>query len=197
LANTIAAAFASDHQIPVIFTSQPPPDEPLPPQTNLADAYAILRKLKKAEKSTSPAPHTSLGVSAYVQASSPLRRYGDLLAHYQIKAFLKNGPLPFGRDELVEIMGHQDAVSAEASRMERNRTRYWQLVYLSEHGDEIFDALVLAVLDNRNGGTVLLPSLAMRCNVAFQTRLAPGDVIRTQVISVNPRKDELHLKHVV
>ena len=29
-------------------------------------------------------PHAGLGLSGYVQFSSPIRRYGDLLAHYQV-----------------------------------------------------------------------------------------------------------------
>lgn len=32
-----------------------------------------------------PLPHASLGLPAYVQISSPIRRYTDLLAHWQIK----------------------------------------------------------------------------------------------------------------
>lgn len=31
-----------------------------------------------------PTPHAALGVSAYVQFTSPIRRYTDLLAHYQV-----------------------------------------------------------------------------------------------------------------
>ena len=34
-------------------------------------------------------PHSALGVEGYVQISSPIRRYGDLLAHYQLKAVLR------------------------------------------------------------------------------------------------------------
>lgn len=31
-----------------------------------------------------PSPHAALGLSAYVQFTSPIRRYTDLLAHYQV-----------------------------------------------------------------------------------------------------------------
>lgn len=35
---------------------------------------------------TAPIPHAALGLLGYVQFSSPIRRYGDLLAHYQVRA---------------------------------------------------------------------------------------------------------------
>lgn len=31
-------------------------------------------------------PHAGLGLPAYVQVTSPIRRYSDLLAHWQLKA---------------------------------------------------------------------------------------------------------------
>ena len=32
-----------------------------------------------------PQPHAALGLPAYVQFTSPIRRYSDLLAHYQVR----------------------------------------------------------------------------------------------------------------
>ena len=32
-----------------------------------------------------PAPHAALGLPAYVQFTSPIRRYTDLLTHYQVR----------------------------------------------------------------------------------------------------------------
>lgn len=32
-----------------------------------------------------PTPHAALGLPAYLQFTSPIRRYTDLLAHYQVR----------------------------------------------------------------------------------------------------------------
>ncbi len=197
LANTIAANYAIRNALPVIYQTQPPPDEPPGPTDTLARAWAVLRTLKKAEKSTIPSPHSSLGVPAYVQASSPLRRYADLLAHHQIKAHLAQEPPPFSPELLVEIMGHQEVVTAEAARLERARVRYWQLVWLEARVGEQFDAILLSDPDGRGHVTAYLPALALRCALTIGGRLAAGDVVQIQVIGVHPRRDELHLKHVV
>ena len=39
--------------------------------------------------------HKGLGLDAYVQAISPVRRSCDLAVHYQLKAFLRGDSLPF------------------------------------------------------------------------------------------------------
>ena len=39
-------------------------------------------------------PHSGLGLQAYVQVTSPLRRYNDCLVHRQLKAFATKQPLP-------------------------------------------------------------------------------------------------------
>jgi hypothetical protein len=38
---------------------------------------------------TTPAPHFNLGLSMYTKITSPLRRYGDMIAHWQVEAALR------------------------------------------------------------------------------------------------------------
>ncbi|ODM18242.1 hypothetical protein SI65_06113 [Aspergillus cristatus] len=66
--------------------------------------------------SSTPLHHTTLGLDAYVKSTSPLRRYSDLLAHYQIEAALRaaatnpsadlSGTLPYTHDS-VETYLHR------------------------------------------------------------------------------------------
>jgi exoribonuclease-2 len=37
----------------------------------------------------SPAPHAGLGLAAYTQFTSPIRRWGDLVVHWQVKAWVR------------------------------------------------------------------------------------------------------------
>lgn len=43
------------------------------------------RMVRSLTSTHAPSPHAGLGLPAYVQFTSPIRRYGDLLAHWQIK----------------------------------------------------------------------------------------------------------------
>lgn len=49
-------------------------------------AVALRNRMTRGIVATGgPMRHASLGLSAYVQFTSPIRRYTDMLAHYQIK----------------------------------------------------------------------------------------------------------------
>ena len=51
------------------------------------------QRMRTATTSTQVSPHESLGLEAYVQATSPLRRYLDLIVHRQITNYMKEDEL--------------------------------------------------------------------------------------------------------
>ena len=54
----------------------------LPP---LLSQVAVRNRMTRSTMNTSSgSPHAALGLPAYVQFTSPIRRYTDLLAHYQV-----------------------------------------------------------------------------------------------------------------
>jgi len=77
LYNWLVARFASDNGIPILYRSQEPPQERLP-----VDEYNYIyyvfqqrRKLQPLSIDTIPRPHSGIGVEAYTNVTSPLRRY--------------------------------------------------------------------------------------------------------------------------
>ena len=54
------------------------------------DLLRYLRLLGSIDCSASPLKHVALGLPAYVKATSPLRRYSDLLTHWQIEAAIRH-----------------------------------------------------------------------------------------------------------
>jgi len=90
LAGAVAARFGLERELPVLFRRQPPPAEthdtqPQDPRDPVA-ARALRRRLRRGEVGLEPGPHFALGLPAYVQITSPLRRYQDLAMHRQIIA---------------------------------------------------------------------------------------------------------------
>ncbi|KAL4753452.1 hypothetical protein BDW72DRAFT_169100 [Aspergillus terricola var. indicus] len=95
--------------------------------------------------SSRPIQHVPLGLEAYVKSTSPLRRYSDLLAHYQIEAALRfehehgrrldaTNPddakvLPFSHEDVEEHISR--------SRWKKNRLR------AIDHGSKQFWACML------------------------------------------------------
>ncbi|CAN8098875.1 unnamed protein product [Discula destructiva] len=126
LAGEIAARWSAERNIPIPYLSQPDSAKnqdlirlytekvyyPLiesgeePTQAQFTQLRTLIGP---DELSTRPAPHYFMGVDMYAKVTSPLRRYSDLLAHWQIENALvqemKTGKvaeanLPFSRKDL-------------------------------------------------------------------------------------------------
>ena len=103
LAGEITGRYASEHNLPLPFRGQPQPE--LPPEEELmvlppgpVRYCAIRRCMPRSEMGTNPMRHASLGLDSYIQVTSPIRRYTDLVAHFQLKAHLRGEPLPFTKE---------------------------------------------------------------------------------------------------
>ena len=90
LAGEVAGRFGGERRLPLPYRGQLPPV--LPPAADLqllpegpCRAAALRRCMTRSLGGCrSPLAHAGLGLEAYVQVTSPIRRYGDLLAHFQV-----------------------------------------------------------------------------------------------------------------
>jgi exoribonuclease-2 len=194
LANTIAGQTARERRLDVIYRTQKPPEVQLPAAEDNSGVFQLVRKMKKGELSCHPGPHFGLGVDVYVQASSPLRRYSDLLASLQLRAWLQGQPPPFAPADLMSILGNAEAVVEEVSRVERKSTRYWLLEALARRGGTVV-ALVLEC-NPRLRAQVLIEDLALRVYVQVPRAIPPGERISLRVTHVDPLRDQVVLDHV-
>ena len=200
LCNTVAGMFARKHALPVIYRTQKRPED-LPSRadtSSIVGALDILSRMKRGEFSTKPAPHHGLGVDVYLQVSSPLRRYTDLLAHYQLKAFLKGREMPFTQEQIYPILGTADSVAWDAAVFEREANRYWLFVYFRENaGHLIIRGTVIETRDfRRHKATVFLNDYGLRVNVLFDRPVERGMEHDFVVKKVDPRGDVLFLEAV-
>jgi exoribonuclease-2 len=109
---------------------------PLPPgcYTDPADVGAVLRSMGPARVQARSLRHDILGAAAYVQAGSPLRRYGDLLVQHQVLAAMRQRPTPFDAGPLLEALSASEERRRAMRRLERRGRRYFQLLHLAGHG---------------------------------------------------------------
>jgi len=104
----------------------------------------------KVRMGTKPAPHAGMGVAQYSWATSPLRRYVDLVNQWQIIACARHGrtaalAAPFKpRDvQLMAIVSAFDAAYAAYNAFQSTMERYWTLMALAQEGRETLEATVL------------------------------------------------------
>ena len=149
--------------------------------------WLAIRATRGSRVTATPLPHRGLGLDAYVQATSPIRRFADLAVHYQIKSHLRGDPLPFpgqdgndGADAGETMIGLAKNGGMLSRQLERPATDYWLKEYLQRQGTRHTKALVLSKERKDNMYKLLLPELGTICDYTSATPLAMGEKIEIQ-----------------
>ncbi len=105
----------------------------------------------KVRMGTRPAPHAGMGVAQYTWATSPLRRYVDLVNQWQLIACARHGrtaalAAPFKPKDaaLFSVISAFDATYAAYNGFQAGIERYWTLRWLEQEGVQELSAQVLA-----------------------------------------------------
>ncbi|MBD3882515.1 VacB/RNase II family 3'-5' exoribonuclease [Phormidium tenue FACHB-886] len=202
LAGEVAGRYGEAHSLALPFRGQSQPE--LPPETELMQLpagpvryCAIRRCMPRSEVSITPVRHASLGLDTYTQVTSPIRRYADLLAHFQLKAHLRGDPLPFSIETTKELIHVVSNTAYEATLVERQTNRYWGLEYLRRHPEEVWQALMLRWLrEHENLGLVLLEDLGLEIAMRFSRSVKVGDRLDLRVSYADPRQDIIQFAEV-
>jgi exoribonuclease-2 len=150
-AGRVTSLFAQERGIPMVYRSLARPvgvgaDKYLPLlpgrdpyQGTVLYRDALVQQLAQvsAQPMLTPATHWQLGISAeegYVRATSPLRRYLDMLCHWQIKSALHPNSMgvkpPFSMDDLKVMMMKQHLQEQARRRAGTTSIRLWAMRYI-------------------------------------------------------------------
>ena len=99
----------------------------------------------KVRMTTVASAHQGLGVSHYIWASSPLRRYIDLLNQWQLLACLSGTTPPFGKNspDLLAAMREFELTYAAYDQFQGKMEHYWCLRWLLQEQVKLSTAQVL------------------------------------------------------
>jgi exoribonuclease-2 len=202
LAGEVAAKYGQTHQLAMPFRNQPEPE--LPPEeelmllpAGLVRDCAIRRCMPRSETNLVPARHATLGLDTYTQVTSPIRRYTDLLTHFQIKAHLRGDTLPFSAAEMQELLQGLGTSTYEAVLVERQTKRYWAIEFLRQRSDQVWAAIMLRWLrEHDNLAIIMLEELGLELVMRFGRPVEPGEHFQVEVSYANPRQDIIHLNEV-
>ena len=133
LANSHWGGWLADCGVPGIYRSQ----------ASMAPGVKVRMGIR-------PAPHAGMGVAQYTWATSPLRRYVDLVNQWQIIACARHGNTaalvaPFKpRDAMLfSIISGFDAAYSAYNDFQRTVERFWALRWLQQQGATEIDAMVM------------------------------------------------------
>lgn len=197
LHNQLAGRFAKEHRIPILFRSQDGPSERLPAEglDYVSYVFKQRRKLTPLSISAEPKKHSGLGVDVYAQASSPIRRYFDLLVQRQLRSFLVSGAPCYNHEELEQKRMALEATLRDMEKMNRNRTRYWLYKYLLQHVGEKLPAVVLDVMRNRSRLLLMDLLLVVEMKKEDGQEFSEGQKIQVKIRKSDPWGDVLRVEY--
>ena len=125
-------------------------------------------------------------------ATSPIRKYFDLITQRQIRALL-DLEQPYTSDEIDQLIQMLQLPMSSVGRMQYGRQRYWLLKYLEQHVGRKEEAIVL--VKRRNIYQILLTAYMVECDLPLSSglELKPEDLIQVTIQNVNARKELLQV----
>ena len=157
IAGDVSSRFCQKHNIPCFYRTQDAihPDilNGLSRSHPLIKEATLMTMFPSAGYSTKPSPHFLVGLDSYSHVTSPLRRYVDMIAHFQISAFLNGRPLPFQEGELEAMSFRLNERSRSIKRTERSQKNQNLQYFLAESSDTHLKAFIRHVSVHLNGHT--------------------------------------------
>lgn len=202
LAGEVAARYGQTHDLAIPFRSQIQPELPSDEEliqlpTGWVRDSAIRRCMTRSEVGVTPSRHATLGLDSYSQVTSPIRRYLDLIVHFQLKAHLRGDPPPFSSHEVTELAQGASTAAYEATLVERQTKRYWALEYLRRHQNKVWDVMLLRWLREDDGlGLIMVEDLGLELAMRFNRSVALGEQFQVRVSHANPRQDIIRFEEV-
>ena len=135
LMNRLSGVFFDKNEIPALFRSQAQEIDPEARELDPADVLfpvKVIKHLKPSFVTFKPESHKSLGVTSYVQMTSPIRRYMDLLMQRQLISWLEEQKIYYSESELEDTNTRVSLATREIKNAQRSRHRYWLIRYLLE-----------------------------------------------------------------
>ena len=196
LAGEAAARFAIENEIPMLYRVQRPGEavevDHLP--EGPAREFGKIVSMSRSSLSSQPGPHAGLGLASYVQATSPIRRYGDLAVHRQLKAAAAGELPPLDSEALAILAAELDPLNAQAAKLERNANRYWITEFLARQKGQTWLAVIVGWFrEDETHAQVLLTHLGYRGLVKLTRKHPLGGSLTLKVVAADARREVLTL----
>jgi exoribonuclease-2 len=194
--NYLTAKFLNQHQIPCIYRSQNEPRQRIVDShdTDILLNFRQRKLLSRAELTLAPAFHDGLGVSDYTTATSPIRRYLDLIVQRQLAATLQGNKPIYTHEALEQILMESKETLNLSAQIVTARQRYWLLRYLESKIGNATPAFVLEQIRGRC--LLLLPEYMIEMTAPFGqwSNFQKGQKITVRLTRVKPMEDTLYVE---
>lgn len=143
----IISNFTKLNKIPVPYRVQERSDKVSKDNNQISDNkilynFLLKKTMGKTYYSINPMQHTSLALTSYLHATSPIRRYADLLVHYQLNRFLNNKVL-ISKDEVQQIIHEINNQGRQNIMRFREDQKYWLCKWFENNTYNEYNVILL------------------------------------------------------
>ncbi|KAG2189499.1 hypothetical protein INT44_004641 [Umbelopsis vinacea] len=229
MAGRIASSTCEERGIPMVYRAQAPPNpellstdeqdlidsvlsqrDPSTGSIQLKEAFRILRFMSPGTVTTQPGcAHWMMGISGgYAKVTSPLRRYLDMVAHWQLKASMLNSPLPFSEDFLKTMGVRVDMREKQLNRLGAKATDWWIAESLRRRqaqgslATETWDCIISNEAQNMSGrilpASAFIPSLGTngKMDPSVERSFELGESLKVRVKEIDPMNPRFTIEPV-
>jgi len=196
LYGNLISNFTKANEIPVPYRVQQRLDKVS--KDNIQDSdnkilynFLLKKTMGKTYYSINPMQHDSLALTSYLHATSPIRRYADLLVHYQLNRYLNNKDLISKED--VEQMTHEINNQGRQNIMRyREDQKYWLIKWFKKNSFKEYNVILLNWVNKYKNICILYfieYHFSTICNLKSKKNLNIGESFNVQNIVNNNNND--------
>ncbi|MDB4099127.1 ribonuclease catalytic domain-containing protein [Candidatus Thioglobus sp.] len=148
----------------------------------IAKTFEASRGFKRSKITVKPSVHSGLGLSAYTRATSPMRRYLDLLVQQQLVRFLSN-QTTLDDNAVKERIKAMNSSMPKVNKAIRQSIDHFKCLYLKQINSWEGEGVIVEV--NGEKALINIPSLAMMTQIKFKSKVTIEDKVKLKVGSIN------------
>ena len=189
MANWLMGSFLKENKIPAVFRSQPEPKQRLYKGKDESLFLNCIQRKHLSRGALGPVPehHSGLGLDVYVTATSPIRKYFDLITQRQIRSALGFEPA-YTTEEIKNLIYMLEQPMSYVGRLQYMRRRYWILKYFETQKGTKTEALVLE--SRKDFYIVLLKDYMFECKLQKNgINHKPKDLIQVSIQHSDARRN--------
>ncbi|WP_413682434.1 ribonuclease catalytic domain-containing protein [Prochlorococcus sp. MIT 1011] len=192
LYGNLISNFTKVNKIPVPYRVQQRIDKV--PKDNFQDSdnkvlynFLLKKTMGKSYYSINPTPHSSLGLTSYLHATSPIRRYADLIVNYQLNRYLNNNEL-ISKEDVEQMILEINNQGRQNIMRYREDQKYWLRKWFKKKSFKVYKVILLNWV-NRYKNICILYFLDYHfstiCNLKSKKNLNIGESFNVQNIENN------------
>ena len=158
--------------------------------------FVLKKTMGKSYYSINPMPHSSLGLTSYLHATSPIRRYADLLVNYQLNRYLNNKEL-ISKEDVEQMTLEINNQGRQNIMRYREDQKYWLIKWFKKNSFKEYNVILLNWINKYKCICILYfieYHFSTICNLKSKKNLNIGESFNVQNIVNNNNNDIIYFE---